>query len=369
MRTQTIQRARGVGSAGSGASSARTRRSRQGVGASHDSRRKEAARPTGSARQVGAELRNEAEQSEELEYYDAETPDLEQVWQHARSVSVSRNFIERLGSMLRLDFYRLFHTPVFFIMVAISAIIPAMVLTLVGNGDVGTHAGTLSTGSRALAGASAAQPYTNTWQLLASIEPMYIVSDMGQYANINMVYIFGGILLAIFIGHDYTSGFVKSIFTSHSRKHDYILSKAAIGLFSTLCMIVAYMVGTVFAGILSGKSFAVDPVGLICCLAAHLVLAVGFSMLYTAIAVFFRRKFGIAIAACFFFGCGLPIMAAALAMGGGGAALNVFLYGSACSATLLSTPATVLSSLGVSLAWGAVYTLVITWILNRRDLA
>ena len=311
-------------------------------------------------REARAERRGNAEEVQELEYYDPETPELEQVWQHARSVSVSRNFIERLSSMLRLDFYRLFHTPVFFIMVAISAIIPAMVLTLVGSGDAS---------SAAAASTAAAQPFTNTWQLLSSSEPMYIVSDMGQYANINMVYIFGGILLAIFIGHDYTSGFVKSIFTSHSRKHDYILSKAAIGLFSTLCMIAAYMAGTVFAGILSGKSFAIDPAGLFCCLAAHLVLAVGFSMLYTAIAVLFRRKFGIAIAACFFFGCGLPIMAAALAMGGGGPALNVFLYGSACSATLASTPATVLSSLGVSLAWGVVYAIVITWILNRRDLA
>ena len=358
MRTQTIQRPRGAGSAGSSVASARSRGCRQGASISRDSRRKEATRSKGSLQQTKTERQNEVEQPQELEYYDPETPDLEQAWQHERSVSVSRNFLERLGSMLRLDFYRLFHTPVFFIMVAISAIIPAMVLTLVGNGDA----------SSAAASAAAAQPYTNTWQLLASMEPMYIVSDMGQYANINMVYIFGGILLAIFIGHDYTSGFVKSIFTSHSRKHDYILSKAAIGLFSTLCMIAAYMVGTIFAGILSGKSFAIDPAGLVCCLAAHLVLAVGFSMLYTAIAVLFRRKFGIAIAACFFFGCGLPIMAAALAMGGG-PALNVFLYGSACSATLVSTPATVIACSGVSLAWGVIYAFVITWILNRCDLA
>lgn len=36
--------------------------------------------------------------------------------------------------------------------------------------------------------------------------------------------------------HDYTSGFIKSVFTNHSLKHDYILSKSAIGLFSMLCI-------------------------------------------------------------------------------------------------------------------------------------
>ena len=35
------------------------------------------------------------------------------------------SFSKRLKSMLGVDFYRLFHTPLFYIMVAISAIIPA----------------------------------------------------------------------------------------------------------------------------------------------------------------------------------------------------------------------------------------------------
>ena len=42
------------------------------------------------------------------------------------------SFSKRLKSMLGVDFYRLFHTPLFYIMVAISAIIPAMVLSMGG---------------------------------------------------------------------------------------------------------------------------------------------------------------------------------------------------------------------------------------------
>ena len=37
-------------------------------------------------------------------------------------------FIERLKGMLGVDFYRLFHTPLFYIFLAIAAIIPAMIL-------------------------------------------------------------------------------------------------------------------------------------------------------------------------------------------------------------------------------------------------
>ena len=36
-------------------------------------------------------------------------------------------FIQRIKGMLGVDFYRLFHTPLFYIFIAIAAIIPAMV--------------------------------------------------------------------------------------------------------------------------------------------------------------------------------------------------------------------------------------------------
>ena len=37
------------------------------------------------------------------------------------------SFSERIKGMLGVDFYRLFHTPMFYIFLAIAAIIPAMV--------------------------------------------------------------------------------------------------------------------------------------------------------------------------------------------------------------------------------------------------
>lgn len=270
----------------------------------------------------------------------------------SRDVMVRSTFATRMTAMLRLDFYRLFHTPVFYLVVAFAALIPAMVLCLAG-GD-----------------ASAAQAsFTNTWQVLSSATPTYVVSDMGEYANINMIYIFGGVLLSIFIGHDYTSGFVKSIFTNHAAKVDYVLSKAAIGLFSMLCMVGSYLVGLVAAGLIAHKSFEVSVLGLLCCLTGKLVLSVGFSMLYTAIAVLLRTKMGFSIAGCFFFGTGMPVMAIALITKSHGTLPRMLMYGVACTAALDATPATVAYCALMSLAWGVLWAVVATFALSHRDLA
>jgi sugar phosphate permease len=72
--------------------------------------------------------------------------------------------------------------------------------------------------------------------------------------------------MSIFVAHDYSSGFVKNIFTVHSKRLDYVISKSAIGMFSGAGMVIAYVFGAVAAGLLSGKAFDVNVSGLIFCL-------------------------------------------------------------------------------------------------------
>ena len=187
---------------------------------------------------------------------------------YARKKIRSKNFFVRIKSMLNLDFYRLFHTPAFYIMLCIAAFVPAMVLSMTGQDTVGPNGEII---------AAASAPYTNVWQVLAPLTPTYVVADMGEYANINMVYIFSGILSSIFIGHDYMSGFVKNVFTVHSKKFDYIISKIIVGVFCTLCMFVTYFAGMIFAGVLTGLSFEVSITGLLCCILGKVIMSVGFS--------------------------------------------------------------------------------------------
>ena len=262
----------------------------------------------------------------------------------------SPSFGMRLKSMLGVDFYRLFHTPLFYIFLAIAAIIPAMVFGSSGMDSTG----------------AAVQLYTNTWQMVASQTPMYVVSDIGEYANMNMVFIFGGIMVSIFIGHDYRSGYVKQLFTTHAKKQDYMMSKTLTCAFAMACMCITYLLGTVVSGLLMGASFEANIGSLVLAILGKMVMSLGWASLYTFLNVVFRRYFGISVALSFFFGTGILIIGVAAGLSNS-PLLNLFLYGSSVNACLSSNIVTLLACIVVSVAWAVIYNLVGTLLLNKSD--
>ena len=262
------------------------------------------------------------------------------------------SFGQRLKSMLGVDFYRLFHTPLFYIMLSISAIIPAMVLSMGGmaGGDM----------------AAATPLYANTWNIIAADTPLYIVHNMGDYANMNMVFIFGGILVSIFIGHDYRSGYVKQLFTTHAKKRDYMMSKSLVCAFAMACMCLSYLVASAGAGLIIGTSMKVNIGSLLMAVLGKMVMSLGWASLYTFLNVVLRRHFGISIALSFFIGTGIPVIGAA-ALLGNNALLNVFLYGSSVYACLTSNILSFITCLVVSVAWAVIYNMLGSCLLARSD--
>ena len=261
------------------------------------------------------------------------------------------SFTKRIKGMLGVDFYRLFHTPLFYIFLAIAAIIPAMILgmTSMENAE------------------GVVEPlYTNTWQVIAAKEPLYAIKNIADYANMNMVFIFGGIMVSIFIGHDYKSGYVKQLFTTHAKKEDYMISKTAIGAFSMACMCVTYLLGTVVAGLFVQASFQGSVVGIFSALLGKIAMSLGWASLYVFLNVIFRRYFGVSIASSFFFGTGILIVGVAAAAGNT-PMLNVFLYGSSVYACLSANLLSVLVCLGVSVAWAAIYNVLGSVVLSKCD--
>ena len=247
----------------------------------------------------------------------------------------------RLKSMLKLDFYRLFHTPVFYIMLLIAAIIPAMVLSMSGMETI-LPDGTIQTGPE----------FTNAWQLIESTGGSAVADnpmDFSGFANINMLFIFAGLLMAIFVAHDYSSGFVKNIFTVHSKKLDYVISKSAVGIFGGIGMIITYVFGTVTAGLLTGKAFDVNISGLILCLISKMFLMAIFCSLFLGIAVFFRNKLWLTITFTFL--------------------LGMMFYPAASVATLSSTVVTTLIALIAGAAGAVGFGAVSNLFLKKRDLA
>ena len=265
----------------------------------------------------------------------------------------SPGFGKRLKSMLGVDFYRLFHTPMFYIFLAIAAIIPAMILGTGGMENPQT-------------GEAAALLYTNVWNAIAADTPLYVFSHIGEYANMNMVFIFGGIMVSIFIGHDYRSGYVKQLFTTHAKKQDYMMSKSITCAFAMACMCITYLIGAVLAGALTGLDFSVNFASLLIAILSKVVLSLGWASLYTFLNVVFRKQFGISIASSFFFGTGILIIGAAAILGNS-SILNVFLYGSSVFACLSSTPLTFVVCLVCSVAWAVIYNLLGSWLLSRSD--
>ena len=263
----------------------------------------------------------------------------------------SPSFFKRIKGMLGVDFYRLFHTPLFYIFLAIAAIIPAMIL---GTTGMENAEGVVN------------RMYENTWHIVAAEKPIYGFEGMDKYANMNMVFIFGGIMVSIFIGHDYKSGYVKQLFTTHAKKQDYMISKTLACAFAMACMCVTYLLGAVVAGALTKTSFEINVGSLIFAILGKMTMSLGWASLYTFLNVIFRRYFGVSIASSFFFGTGILVIGIG-ALVGNSAALNIFLYGSSVYACLSSTPLTLLICFVVSAAWAAIYNVLGTLVLSRSD--
>lgn len=264
----------------------------------------------------------------------------------------SPSFFQRIKSMLSVDFYRLFHTPMYYIFLVIAAIIPAMILAMTGLENPQTG--------------EVVKMYSNTWQVVAAQNPIYVVNDIAEYANMNMVYIFGGIMVSIFIGHDYKSGYVKQLFTTHAKKQDYMISKSLTGAFSMACMCITYLLGTVIAGLITQTSFEVNIVSLLIALISKMIMSLGWASLYTFLNIIFRKYFGISIASSFFFGTGIIIIGLE-AIFQNSPILNMFLYGSSVYACLSSNLLTLLICTLVSVGWAFIYNIGGTYILSKSD--
>ena len=265
----------------------------------------------------------------------------------------SPSFIKRLKGMLGVDFYRLFHTPLFYIFLIIAGIIPALVSMGFSTTDPVTGQITGST-------------LENIWIMIAAKEPLYVVSDIAEYANMNMVFIFGGIMVSIFIGHDYKSGYVKQLFTTHAKKQDYMLSKSISCAFAIVCMCITYLIGTVVAGVFLQASFEVNVGSLIIAILSKMIMSLGWASLYTFLNIIFRRYFGISIVSSFFFGTGILIIGAAAILGNS-SILNIFLYGSSVYACLSSNILTLIVCIVNSVGWFIIYNIVGTYVLNKSD--
>ena len=268
----------------------------------------------------------------------------------------SPSFVQKIKGMLGVDFYRLFHTPLFYIFLGIAAIIPAMVSAMTMMPDQN--------------GNTMEPLYSNVWQIIAASKSLYVIEGIADYANMNMVFIFGGIMVSVFIGHDYKSGYVKQLFTTHAKKQDYMISKTLVCAFAMASMCISYLIGGVAGGFFAGYDWNVNVTSLVIAILGKMIMSLGWASLYTFLNVIFRKYFGISVASSFFFGTGILIIGAAAvieALELPTFVLNIFLYGSSVNACLTSNIGTLFICLLVSVLWTFIYNIAGTYILNKSD--
>ena len=268
----------------------------------------------------------------------------------------SPTFSQRIKGMLGVDFYRLFHTPLFYIFLAIAAIIPAMVSAMTMMPDQ--------------SGNTMEPLYSNVWQIIAASKSLYVIEGIADYANMNMVFIFGGIMVSIFIGHDYKSGYVKQLFTTHAKKQDYMISKTLVCAFAMACMCITYLIGGTVGGLLVSYDTTVNVGSLIIAILGKIIMSLGWASLFTFLNIIFRRYFGISVASSFFFGTGILIIGAAAIVESlklPTAFLNIFLYGASVNANLSSNIGALIICIVVSVAWAVFYNFLGTKILSKSD--
>ena len=268
----------------------------------------------------------------------------------------SHTCARRIKGMLGVDFYRLFHTPLFYIFLAIAAIIPAMVSAMTMMPDQnGDTMGPL---------------YSNVRQIIAAAKSLYVIEEIADYANMNMVFIFGGIMVSIFIGHDYKSGYVKQLFTTHAKKQDYMISKSLVCAFAMACMCITYFIGGTVGGLFVGYDTTVNIGSLVIAILGKMIMSLGWASLYTFLNIIFRKYFGISVASSFFFGTGILIIGVASIVKGmqlPQSFLNIFLYGASVNANLSSGILDLIICIAVSVAWAVIYNVAGTRILNKCD--
>ncbi len=208
--------------------------------------------------------------------------------------------MRNLHSMLRTDARRMFRQPLLYIMLFISFVVPILVLTMTtaftstsetgttssvteaaaitaevsdtvettaeietettpevekrhsrrssstssrrssGNADTSNTSDTTNT----LSTTTAELNFTNTWQMLGM--------------PINLLFFMAAILVCIFVGDDFRSGYAKNLFTVRASKKSYVASKIIICSIASAALFLTFFVGTIIGGNIAQLPFAME---------------------------------------------------------------------------------------------------------------
>ena len=198
------------------------------------------------------------------------------------------SFGKRMGSMLKVDFRRMFKSKLFYILIACALVMPILMTVMMAmmDGSVSTNP---QTGEETVM-----QGPENTWQNIGTLPGEPLGGDeIFMMCNINMMFMAVAVFICLFISDDFRSGYAKNLFTVRAKRGEYVFSKTLSGFVCGTLMLIAYFIGSILGGAISGLSFdlyGLNAGNLVCCMLAKIFLMLVFVSIFTLISVAAKQK-------------------------------------------------------------------------------
>lgn len=202
-------------------------------------------------------------------------------------------FGKRLKSMLQVDFRRMLRSKLFYILLAFALVLPILMTVMMTMMD-GSVSVDPQTGVETIM-----EGPENTWQNIGTLPGEPLGGDaIFMMCNINMMFMLVSVFVCLFISDDFRSGYAKNLFTVRTKRGEYVASKTIAGFFCGVFMLLAYFIGAVLGGAISGLSFDLHGLNvgnLAMCMLAKVFLMPVFVSIFTLISVAAKQRAWLAI--------------------------------------------------------------------------
>ena len=194
----------------------------------------------------------------------------------------------RIGSMLRVDLRRMLKSKVFYILIACALILPIVMTVMMSMMD-GSVSVDPQTGEETVM-----EGPENTWQNIGTLPGEALGGDeIFAMCNINMTFMAVAVFVCLFISSDFRSGYAKNLFTVRSKRGEYVISKTTVGFICGTLMLIAYFLGSILGGAISGLSFDLHGLNvgnIALCMLSKIFLMLVFVSIFTLISVIAKRR-------------------------------------------------------------------------------
>ena len=204
------------------------------------------------------------------------------------------SFGDRLRSMLKVDFKRMFKSKLFYILLACALVMPILMTVMMAMMD-GSVSVNPQTGEESIMVGP-----ENTWQNIGTLPGGEAMGGMDVFmmCNINMMFMAVAVFICLFISDDFRSGYAKNLFTVRAKKGEYIISKTLAGFVCGAFMLILYLIGSMLGGVIAGLSFdlhGLNAGNLVMCMLAKVFLMLVFVSIFVLISVAAKQKAWLAL--------------------------------------------------------------------------